>query len=326
MRYRDVPTPIRETERKPEENPENLMPVYEGTTEEKMEQADAQLENLLRGLDGTNHTTDTGDKLDPEKLFADFGYKESDFRLSAGKDALTEKETAVDRFLRETDAPDPSDASADTSDFWLGLQEAIAEDASGMRDTAHTDFKESYDRFSDSKLYNHKLTLRGIVRKSGANCQAYAYNMPLNMDGGKYADNPYPGYYAGANRIDTLSKLNDDMRYGSVESLKKIFKGLMDQDMAALGREMREVSGDYQPKEGERMIAVAVAPWIPVGFTEISDYHFYVRDNDGYWSHKRGVTDPTRLDDHGNLIKDPATCERGYYTKFLGYYVMQEED
>lgn len=342
MRLRDIPVPAGETEQKPEQKTENLTPDYQGTTKEKMEQAEMMFRDLFREMDAAKETTETSNKLDPEKLYADFGYKKGDFlQYSIPAEKIPEKkDSALNRFIREMKQPDPDVLSFDSSDIWLGLQDALAKDAKEsndakdshgfpkMRDSAHTDFKESYERFSDSKLYKHKFTFtrKGVVRVSGANCETYAYNLPLDVNGSKYPDNPYPGYYGGADLYETMKKLYGDMRYGSVETLKKTFKELMDLDMAALGREMREVSGDYQPKEGERMIAVTVAPWIPMGLTEIADYHFYVRDSDGYWSHKRGVTNPTRLDDNGQLITDPATCERGYYTKFLGYYVMREEE
>lgn len=49
------------------------------------------------------------------------------------------------------------------------------------------------------------------------------------------------------------------------------------------------------------------------------DYHFYRLDNNGYWSHKSGRTEARNVDDSGNLITDPRTCDRGPYQVFAGW-------
>jgi len=41
-----------------------------------------------------------------------------------------------------------------------------------------------------------------------------------------------------------------------------------------------------------------------------NDYHFYRQDADGYWSHKPGATDVTRLDKKGHLIYNPQLASR----------------
>lgn len=71
------------------------------------------------------------------------------------------------------------------------------------------------------------------------------------------------------------------------------------------------------------MFALVTAPYIVPGFG--SDFHFYVKDKNGFWSHKPGTTNPTIFDDSGNTIKDPAKCDRGIYTNFVGYYVMKDK-
>jgi len=58
---------------------------------------------------------------------------------------------------------------------------------------------------------------------------------------------------------------------------------------------------------------------------EDEDYHFYRQDRNGYWSHKPGGTDATRLDSTGRPIYDPALASRTYsatglnYDNFCGY-------
>ena len=59
-------------------------------------------------------------------------------------------------------------------------------------------------------------------------------------------------------------------------------------------------------------------PGIPNG-----DYHWYRRDDGGYWSHKPGIKDPaTNLDDNGNDILEPTKCARGTYQAFVGYFLV----
>lgn len=55
------------------------------------------------------------------------------------------------------------------------------------------------------------------------------------------------------------------------------------------------------------------------------DFHWYRQDSDGEWSHKPGQTDATYLDDSGNTITDPETCDRGDYTTWCGYLYCNPE-
>ena len=52
------------------------------------------------------------------------------------------------------------------------------------------------------------------------------------------------------------------------------------------------------------------------------DYHWYRQDSDGLWSHKPGKNEVKRVDNSGDLIVDPETADRGFYTNFLGYYAV----
>lgn len=49
------------------------------------------------------------------------------------------------------------------------------------------------------------------------------------------------------------------------------------------------------------------------------DQHWYRQDADGWWSHKMGSSDPTRLDTRGQMIADPRFCDRGPYTIFVAW-------
>lgn len=55
------------------------------------------------------------------------------------------------------------------------------------------------------------------------------------------------------------------------------------------------------------------------------DYHWYVQNSDGYWSHKRGDGKAQDVDASGNYITDPQTCDRDYISynyNVWGGYIM----
>jgi hypothetical protein len=52
-----------------------------------------------------------------------------------------------------------------------------------------------------------------------------------------------------------------------------------------------------------------------------ADYHWYRQDKVGCWSHKPGSTAARNVDNSGNQIADPKTCNRGPYTVFCTYMV-----
>lgn len=49
------------------------------------------------------------------------------------------------------------------------------------------------------------------------------------------------------------------------------------------------------------------------------DYHWYRKGPNGRWSHKPGHTPATLLDNSGNIITDPRTCDRGPYINFCTF-------
>ena len=59
-------------------------------------------------------------------------------------------------------------------------------------------------------------------------------------------------------------------------------------------------------------------------------YHFYRRDKDGYWSHKKGATATTRYDASNKKIIDPEYSDRNYgelnYSKFCHHYCIRIRD
>jgi hypothetical protein len=47
---------------------------------------------------------------------------------------------------------------------------------------------------------------------------------------------------------------------------------------------------------------------------ESNDFHFWRLDSDGYWSHKVGSRDPSRLDASGHPISNPDASDRHFNT------------
>lgn len=64
------------------------------------------------------------------------------------------------------------------------------------------------------------------------------------------------------------------------------------------------------------LIAMVVAPGV--------DYHWYRRHKEGFWGHKPGGTFAKNVDNRGNVVFSPETCDRTSrwpsYTQFCGYF------
>jgi hypothetical protein len=63
-------------------------------------------------------------------------------------------------------------------------------------------------------------------------------------------------------------------------------------------------------------LSIALAVW------PNTDFHFYrlVSVNAYRWAHKPGATAARDTDNSGKVISEPATCNRGNYTSFYGYW------
>lgn len=53
------------------------------------------------------------------------------------------------------------------------------------------------------------------------------------------------------------------------------------------------------------------------------DYHWYRQDNVGCWSHKPGSTPVRNVDNAGQRIRDPRTCNRGPYSVFCTFMITK---
>jgi hypothetical protein len=127
------------------------------------------------------------------------------------------------------------------------------------------------------------------------NCYAYGCNMRTSTF-------PQPGRYAGQKLEHTLASV----------TACALADGLVRQ-------------GNCMPsaRKPRWLVALVATPDNPSDW----DYHWYRKQQDGYWGHKPGQTLATSRDRSGQLITDPQSCDRGRYTEWGGYfYVPQTAD
>ncbi len=85
------------------------------------------------------------------------------------------------------------------------------------------------------------------------------------------------------------------------------------------GRIIYKTTADATPPKGFRKVALVVAP--------NEDYHWYMQNAEGFWSHKPGVTEVTNKDASGEIIWNPEKSDRNYknfvnYREFSGYFMV----
>lgn len=185
--------------------------------------------------------------------------------------------------------------------------------------------KEQVDMVKKYHLsYNPKKWNNDIYNMKAHNCYSYFLNKqhPLirydckkqYQKHGKYKNGkintseyipcgkPQPGAHAGLPRL----KKN---KYTCKNMNKRIL---------ADNPSIRKTTMKKGCKKHEYMGAMVIQP--------NETYHFYRRDNDGLWSHKKGATPITRHDASGKLIKDPLKSDRNFgelnYSKFCHHYCI----
>mgnify|MGYP003564610791 CR=1 FL=1 len=156
----------------------------------------------------------------------------------------------------------------------------------------------------------------------------------LPVGGGEPVYNP--AYWNDSTRIkkancyvysmDVICTTDRKLQPGELSG--KIFNTLTGEDIisAAIadgpflgdGRVITSTTADEVPADNQYKVALVIAP--------DQDYHWYVQNSDGNWSHKRGWTEATNVDANGDLITDPQTCNREYeyidYHIWCGYYMV----
>ena len=141
-----------------------------------------------------------------------------------------------------------------------------------------------------------------------ANCYAYAMKFEVDPRSGEpFESMLQPGELSG----NPLSRW--DLK-GTRSQVKKNINSKVQADLQMEGYCYTEVgSADYTVRQGNWLIALAYS-------SNEKAFHWYRRGDDGTWSHKPGNTPIISWDESGNTITDPATCNRGIYDAFLGYY------
>lgn len=177
------------------------------------------------------------------------------------------------------------------------------------------DISDDVARFSDESLYSHKpgfLKLEGN-RDAGPGKMAFAYGAPTLPDGEKYDRYLHIGEFDPKHTPPAWSELEQAMVSRDKEWIKMVFEPHMRADLAYLGKELFIApSADYVPREGERMIALAVSPSTYRPFiTQSPNYRLFVMGDHGTWSYKDGLADPV------------SKYGMDLYTDYLSYEVVE---
>ena len=134
-----------------------------------------------------------------------------------------------------------------------------------------------------------------------ANCYAYSMDLIQNFVG-----KLQPGQLSG--RI--YESLSESSIFSAV---------VRDGSRLGGGRYIRRSSSSECPGSGEYKVVLVITP--------NRDYHWYVLNTNGYWSHKRGHSRVTNVDASEKRITNPKTCNRNYgslnYSVFCGFYIVK---
>jgi hypothetical protein len=140
----------------------------------------------------------------------------------------------------------------------------------------------------------------GVVEKN--NC----YNYAMNVRSTTAAAQPGTAHF-GYQKL-TSNDLNSCNVVASYAYLDGTIGGGWEGFLYGVGMDVNAACGE----PGMTKVALVIWPgW---------DYHWYRRDNDGWWSEKAGLTPADDLDAWGWPIADPQTANRGPYTLFCGYF------
>lgn len=176
------------------------------------------------------------------------------------------------------------------------------------------------------KSFYETTLVKFVVGSS--NCYAYSMGLVTGKHG-EIMERPGMGQISGRlNEFRSNSELLITIRDQDPSKFRRLVEGYWRQDCDALGCDLlskidgREITQDYVPKEGERMIALMR------GYSEDgADFHFALKEKDGTWTHKQGLLAPTRYDCSGKLITDleKADIRAGDMFKYdvVGYYVVK---
>ncbi len=124
------------------------------------------------------------------------------------------------------------------------------------------------------------------------NCYAYVLNTIASKRTGK----PQPGYFSGFPPLRTED-------YNCESFYKRLKKDIPTMYLSKF---------DERCKKGFYKGFIAIDKKL-----DDQDYHFYILNNTGYWSHKPGRQKAVNFDASGEIIKNPAKANRQY--KYFDY-------
>jgi len=121
--------------------------------------------------------------------------------------------------------------------------------------------------------------------------------------------------YASNYRTDTFRVLPDGSQPGAAAGAMYglLTCGSVKPAAVADGLIDSPAANNKCPGEGH-LVALVIAPG--------SDFHWYRKGRNGYWTHKPGSTPVTNVDNSGASISDPRTADRGFYTNFCTFMVV----
>jgi hypothetical protein len=175
--------------------------------------------------------------------------------------------------------------------------------------------------FSPLEYLNEQDSIQSEVSEEGIEFQTQAARIVCNIELGRYNPNFWndPGHisrnncynYATNHRTDTFAqpgratgRFPYSMDCASVTSA------------AVSDGNHRRFNCLPDSEKPRYFIAMVVAPGV--------DYHWYRKQKEGFWGHKPGGTPARNVDNSGNIVFNPETCDRTSrwpsYTQFCGYF------
>ncbi len=183
--------------------------------------------------------------------------------------------------------------------------------------------------------YNNAIIQTNFQKRM--NCYGYAMQMYYRGDLSIFENGEYkqqPGEFV-TNRSD-LDQEYDEHFYDTNVAYWDFIVSNLYEDFDKLEYNLTETTVNATIPSGKRKIALVTAPVYKmydengVYLGDWRDYHFYARDNEGYWSHKRGsriVTNKALSDETTVLTDDNIanTSLHGLYNSGIKFFLIDKD-
>lgn len=144
-----------------------------------------------------------------------------------------------------------------------------------------------------------------LACEDGVNCYSYILNRPeyfWSVPGEGFVKAPTKEYFRSF-----------DAKYEDV-SLENFRESLI---RGAIQDGLTPVENPLD-KEGSYLAALFFA-------RDQKDFHWYRKDDNGFWSHKNGREAASNVDDDGGAITNPLQCSNTQYPIFGGFFLVPKE-